>query len=277
MSHRSERLERLVHQQLGECCDGDVETHVATLERYAAEGPSEPDADLAALKTLGNDTRYAIVRLLVAADQELCVCEINPLVERSESAVSHALSDLYDAGLVHRRKDGTWRYYEATDRARAVLAALDETRDAATTGPTSIAFVCVENAGRSQMAAALAARERARRGREDAIEIKSGGTQPADAVHEAVVEVMAEIDLDLTDARPREIPRAGLRDVDVVVTMGCSADGVCPATWTGDARDWDLADPKGRSLDEVRAIRDEIQMQVETLFDELETEVPAGG
>lgn len=130
MSRRSERLERLITQELGECCDGDIEARIETLERYAADGPSERDSDLTALKTLGNDTRYTIVRLLAAADQELCVCEITPVVDRSESAISHALSDLYDAGLVTRRKDGTWRYYEATDRATALLDALDVTRDA---------------------------------------------------------------------------------------------------------------------------------------------------
>ena len=66
--------------------------------------------------------------MLTAADRELCVCEINPIFEVSDSAISHALSDLYDAGLVSRRKDGTWRYYETTDRAEALLTALDETR-----------------------------------------------------------------------------------------------------------------------------------------------------
>lgn len=145
------------------------------------------------------------------------------------------------------------------------------------TTPTHVAFVCVENAGRSRMAAALAERERARRGLESAVTILSGGTRPADAVHEVVVEAMAELDVDLTDTRPRAITRADLGDVDVIVTMGCSADGVCPATWEGDSRDWDLDDPKGRSLDEVRAIRDEIAERVEALFDEVEAEVTADG
>jgi len=130
MAQRSERLERLLEQELGECCDADVQNRIETLSQYAAELPSDPDSDLMALKTLGNETRYTIVRLLAAADQELCVCEITPVVDVSESAISHALSDLYEVGLVTRRKDGTWRYYEATDRARAVLDALDATRGA---------------------------------------------------------------------------------------------------------------------------------------------------
>ncbi|MFB6297855.1 MAG: ArsR/SmtB family transcription factor [Salinirussus sp.] len=90
--------------------------------------PVNPDVDLTALKTLGNSTRYAIVRLLKTADRELCVCEINPVVDVSDSAISHALSDLHDAGLVTRRKEGTWRYYGTTPRAEAMLEALDETR-----------------------------------------------------------------------------------------------------------------------------------------------------
>lgn len=128
MAQQPERLERLLERELGEWCDADVQNRIETLSQYATNLPSNPDSDLTALKTLGNETRYTIVRLLAAADQELCVCEITPVVDVSESAISHALSDLYEAGLVTRRKDGTWRYYEATERARAVLDALDTTR-----------------------------------------------------------------------------------------------------------------------------------------------------
>jgi DNA-binding transcriptional ArsR family regulator len=130
MSSQTERLERLITEESGGCCDADLEERLESLRSYRSVVPTDPDADLTALKTLGNDTRYSIVRLLKAADRELCVCEINPIVEVSDSAISHALSDLYDAGLVTRRKDGTWRYYETTDRAEALLAALDETRAA---------------------------------------------------------------------------------------------------------------------------------------------------
>jgi DNA-binding transcriptional ArsR family regulator len=130
MSSQTERLERLITEERGRCCEADIEERLDALRSCRSAGPTDPDADLTALKTLGNDTRYSIVRLLTAADRELCVCEINPLVDVSDSAISHALSDLHDAGLVTRRKDGTWRYYETTDRAEALLAALDETRGA---------------------------------------------------------------------------------------------------------------------------------------------------
>jgi DNA-binding transcriptional ArsR family regulator len=129
MSSQTERLERLITEESGGCCEADIEERLDSLRSYQSEVPASPDADLTALKTLGNDTRYNVVRLLDAADRELCVCEINPIAEVSDSAVSHALSDLYDAGLVTRRKDGKWRYYETTDRAEALLTALDETRE----------------------------------------------------------------------------------------------------------------------------------------------------
>ncbi|MFC7019542.1 MULTISPECIES: ArsR/SmtB family transcription factor [Haloarcula] len=129
MSSQTERLERLITEESGGCCEADIEERLASLRSFQSGTPTDPDADLTALKTLGNDTRYNIVRLLQTADRELCVCEINPIFDVSDSAISHALSDLYDAGLVTRRKDGTWRYYETTDRAEAVLRALDETRE----------------------------------------------------------------------------------------------------------------------------------------------------
>ncbi|MEF8842146.1 MAG: metalloregulator ArsR/SmtB family transcription factor [Haloarculaceae archaeon] len=128
MTQRSERLERLVGEELGECCEADVEARLESLESFAADVPDAVDRDVEALKALGNDTRYTVVRLIRAAGRELCVCEITPVVDVSDSAVSHALSALHDAGLVTRRKDGTWRYYETTERAEALLDALDRTR-----------------------------------------------------------------------------------------------------------------------------------------------------
>lgn len=129
MTQQSERLERLIVQQEGECCTGDIDARVETLEHHASAFPADTETDRTALNVLGNDTRYTIVRLLATAGRELCVCEVTPVVDVSDSAVSHALSDLTDAGLVTRRKDGTWRYYEATERATALLDALDRTRE----------------------------------------------------------------------------------------------------------------------------------------------------
>lgn len=97
-----------------------------TLNEAARESEFETDVEL--LSALGNETRYKILRILHEADDELCVCEFSPLLEVSDSAVSHALSTLTDAGLVTRRKEGKWRMYRATPRATAVLVALDGSR-----------------------------------------------------------------------------------------------------------------------------------------------------
>ena len=128
MATNDRRLRRLIADEAGSCCDDDVDARLSALDELAASAP-DPSADLAAMKALGNDTRHRIVRRLAAADGELCVCEINPLVDVSDSAVSHALSDLTDAGLLDREKRGTWRYYRTTERAEAILEALDTTRE----------------------------------------------------------------------------------------------------------------------------------------------------
>ncbi len=138
---------------------------------------------------------------------------------------------------------------------------------------TRVAFVCVQNAGRSQMAHAFAERALGDRPAPD-VEVLTGGTAPADAVHDVVVEAMAEAGFDLADRTPRAVTQEELADCAVVVTMGCSADDVCPATWSGDSRDWALEDPHGRPLEEVRAIRDEIRRRVDDLLAELAQETP---
>ena len=135
--------------------------------------------------------------------------------------------------------------------------------------PTTVAFVCVQNAGRSQMAYAFARRELETRGLAGDVSLVTGGTQPADEVHPEVVEAMEEIGIDVSDRTPREVTVEELRRSDLVITMGCSAEDVCPAGWGGENRDWDLDDPDGRPPAAVAAIRDEIRRRVAELFDEL--------
>lgn len=134
---------------------------------------------------------------------------------------------------------------------------------------TTLAFVCVQNAGRSQMAYAFAERERANRGLEAEIDLVTGGTDPADHVHEGVVAAMADAGFDIADRTPREVTFEEVRDADYVITMGCSAEDVCPAGWAGENRDWDLDDPDGRAPDDVARIRDDVRERVADLFDEL--------
>lgn len=124
-------------------------------------------------------------------------------------------------------------------------------------------FVCLHNAGRSQMSQALF--ERAAEGRHAA---RSAGTTPGERVHPEVVAVMRELGIDLADSAPRALSEEDARWADVVVTMGCGDE--CPYIPGRRYLDWDLADPKGRPPTEVRATRDEIARRVESLVRELD-------
>jgi len=135
-------------------------------------------------------------------------------------------------------------------------------------GPTRVAFVCVRNAGRSQMAYAFARRELKRREGAD-IDVVMGGTQPASHVHTEVIDAMAAVGIDIAERTPRGITVDELQNCEYVVTMGCSAADVCPATWAGENRDWDLTDPDGKPDVEVARIREEIEGRVRDLFDEI--------
>ncbi|SDJ75673.1 Protein-tyrosine-phosphatase [Halovenus aranensis] len=137
--------------------------------------------------------------------------------------------------------------------------------------PTRIAFVCVQNAGRSQMSVAFAEHERERRGLTDRIEILTGGTSPAESVHEPVVEVMDEAGIDIADRTPRQITTAELETCDYVATMGCSTLDVSDVSEAVEIREWALEDPDGTDLGRVREIRDEAEQRVAALFDELAT------
>jgi arsenate reductase len=125
-----------------------------------------------------------------------------------------------------------------------------------------VLFVCLHNAGRSQMSQALF--ERAAAGRHEA---KSAGTEPAERVHPEVVEVMRELDVDLSDKKPQKLSDELAEWADVIVTMGCG--DACPYIPGKRYIDWDLPDPKGLPLDEVRALRDDIAHRTEALAAEL--------
>ena len=124
-------------------------------------------------------------------------------------------------------------------------------------------FVCLLNAGRSQMSAALF--ERAAGGRHRAL---SAGTTPGERVHPEVVEVMRELGVDLSGRRPRGLTQELAEQADVVVTMGCG--DACPYVPGTRYLDWELEDPKGRPVEEVRATRDEIARRIEALVAELD-------
>ena len=126
----------------------------------------------------------------------------------------------------------------------------------------SVLFVCVHNAGRSQMAAAwlnhLAA---------GAIEVRSAGSAPADQVNPSAVEAMAEVGIDIAAEQPKVLTTEAVKESDVVITMGCG--DACPIFPGKRYEDWELEDPAGKSVDGVRPVRDDIRARVEVLLAEL--------
>lgn len=132
-------------------------------------------------------------------------------------------------------------------------------------------FACVHNAGRSQMAAAFAERERAERGLEEIVEIHSGGTDPAETVHGEVVEAMAEEGIDIADRTPKYVAALDdLNNTDYLITMGCTITKFNPEMYGAESQEWDLTNPAGQDMETVREVRNEIEHRVETLFDELD-------
>ncbi|HEY1155007.1 MAG TPA: arsenate reductase ArsC [Arthrobacter sp.] len=129
-------------------------------------------------------------------------------------------------------------------------------------GKPSVLFVCVHNAGRSQMAAAfLASLSRG------AVEVRSAGSQPAEKVNPAAVEAMAEVGIDLSAEVPKMLTAEAVKESDVVITMGCGDE--CPVLPGKRYEDWELEDPAGKGVDSVRPIRDEIKARIEKLITEL--------
>ena len=129
----------------------------------------------------------------------------------------------------------------------------------------TVLYVCVHNAGRSQMAAAFLTH--LSQGR---VEVRSAGSEPADQVNPAAVAAMAEVGIDIAAEQPKILTDQAVRDSDVVITMGCG--DTCPFYPGKRYEDWVLEDPAGKGVESVRPIRDEIRRRVEALIDEL---VPA--
>ncbi|GAB7045444.1 arsenate reductase ArsC [Catenuloplanes indicus] len=130
------------------------------------------------------------------------------------------------------------------------------------TGKPSVLFVCVHNAGRSQMAAGWL-----RHLAGDTVEVRSAGSAPADSVNPAAAEAMREVGIDITGHTPKLLEYETAQDSDVIITMGCG--DACPVFPGKRYEDWKLADPAGKGIEAVRPIRDEIRDRVEKLLAEL--------
>ncbi|WP_346619385.1 arsenate reductase ArsC [Blastococcus montanus] len=132
----------------------------------------------------------------------------------------------------------------------------------------SVLFVCVHNAGRSQMAAGWL-----RHLGGDGVEVRSAGSMPGDQVNPAAVEAMAEVGIDISDQRPKVLTTDAVEASDVVITMGCG--DACPIFPGKRYLDWQLEDPAGKGVESVRPIRDEIERRIRGLLDELGVSSPA--
>lgn len=126
-------------------------------------------------------------------------------------------------------------------------------------------FVCVHNAGRSQMAAGFLSHLAG-----DRVDVRSAGSVPADRINPVAVEAMAEVGIDIAGRSPRVLDADEVRGCDVVITMGCG--DACPVFPGTRYLDWDLDDPAGRSLEDIRPIRDEIRRRVEGLISDLDAD-----
>lgn len=127
----------------------------------------------------------------------------------------------------------------------------------------TVLFVCVHNSGRSQMAEAFF--NQLARGKAKAL---SAGTNPGSAINPKVVEAMRETGIDISGNRPKPLTLEMVERADKIVTMGCGVEGVCPAAFV-ETQDWELEDPEGKTLEEVRRIRDEIKAKVVDLLKEM--------
>ena len=193
--------------------------------------------------------------------------------DRTVSALAREFEGIFGretiARFVHEALD-RWPQASITDHlpllahrfSRERLRALGVAEGKIAKERPEVLFVCVHNAGRSQMAAALL--ERHAKGR---VAVRSAGSAPAEEINPAVVEAMEEIDLDVSKAYPKPLTDEFVRASDVVITMGCG--DACPIHPGKRYEDWELDDPAGKTLEQVRPIRDELDARIRRLLEEI--------
>ncbi len=202
-------------------------------------------------------------------------------IEHGLRAISHDLTKKFTGRLSPETCDRFVREsYALMDRKAAVrvhlvaltrrfawdrLTALDKVENVVATGIPEVLFVCVHNAGRSQMAAALLAHHGQGR-----VVVRSAGSTPADEINPLVEEALHEVGVPLAGAYPKPLTDEVVQASDVVITMGCG--DACPVYPGKRYEDWNLDDPAGQDIDAVRPIRDKIRDHVHTLLAELRTE-----
>jgi arsenate reductase (thioredoxin) len=179
----------------------------------------------------------------------------------AEETIHHVVSEA-DRELASTARVRTHLTTLATRYARERLADIAENRGVPVSSTPEVLFVCVHNAGRSQMAAALLHHHA-----QGKVAVRSAGSAPAETVNPAVLEVMNELGLDLSQEFPKKLTTDAVEAADVVITMGCG--DACPVFPGKRYLDWELADPAGQGVDAVRPIRDDIDQRVRALLAEL--------
>ena len=229
----------------------------------ADEGRCQDAAGIFA--ALSDVTRLQVALFIYrCSPNPVCACSFPEVFNISRSTISHHLTKLVNAGILGREQRGKWAYYSiASDFDTQFLDVVakhvpQQTTHRKEAAVTRILFACRQNAGRSQMAAAIA-QELA----ESNVTIMSAGTEPAEEVHPEVRDALAEIGLE-PFGQPEKLDPAKVKMADWVITMGCSES--CPIFPGTHYEDWEVADPSGEPVEVIREIRDEITQRVKELL-----------
>ena len=244
----------MISQHAPNCCPAPA---------IADEGRCQDAAGIFA--ALSDVTRLQVALFIYrCSPNPVCACSFPEVFNISRSTISHHLTKLVNAGILDREQRGKWAYYSiASDFDTQFLDVVAKHVPQQTThrneaAVTRILFACRQNAGRSQMAAAIA-QELA----ESNVTIMSAGTEPAEEVHPEVRDALAEIGLE-PFGQPEKLDPAKVKMADWVITMGCSES--CPIFPGTHYEDWEVADPSGEPVEAVREIRDEITQRVKELL-----------
>jgi protein-tyrosine-phosphatase len=237
-----------------------------SLQCCVLEAPlDEHEADTLAhqLKALADPVRLRLISMIATSPTgAVCACDLPHAVGRSQPTISHHLGQLVNAGILDREQRGKWAWFRLTEQLSAIRTALGEGAEHHHVGKPAVLFLCVHNAGRSQMAAGFM-----RTIAGDRIDVYSAGFAPGDQLNPMAVEAMHEQGIDITTAEPQKWTDEMARTADVIVTMGCGDE--CPIYPGTRVLDWELSDPAGQGIEMVREVRDEIEHLVAGLVDEL--------
>ncbi|MGH8835490.1 MAG: arsenate reductase ArsC [Actinomycetes bacterium] len=213
----------------------------------------------------------------MSSDQTRPLLSVDAALERAAEALGIRFNDVFSPETVRDCLVESYALLDATARIKQHLPLLAErftadrlnaaarNQGATVTGIPEVLFVCVHNAGRSQMAAALLHHHAAGR-----VHVRSAGSAPADSINPAVAQAMSEIGLDLSAEYPKPLTDDVVRASDVVITMGCG--DACPIYPGKRYLNWELPDPAGKTIEEIRPIRDDIDQRIQALLAELVTE-----